>query len=88
MYISNKVYRGYLSMTVFYLPIHIKCSCIDFTKSQVNLEQSLKKGEKKKKKKESKVKLFQVLYTIAWAWPFCGVGKGGVGRQPGVPEGG
>lgn len=33
MYISNKVYRGYLSMTVFYLLIHIKCSCIDFTKS-------------------------------------------------------
>lgn len=34
MYISNKVYRGYLSMTVFYLPIHIKCSCIEFTKSK------------------------------------------------------
>lgn len=47
-----------------------------------------KKRRKKRKKKESKVKLFQVLYTIAWAWPFCGVSEGGVGRQLGVLEGG
>lgn len=40
-----------------------------------------KKIRKKRKKKESKVKLFQVLYTTAWAWPFCGVGEGWGGSQ-------
>lgn len=62
MYISNKVYRGYLSMTVFYLPIHIKCSCIEFTKSSSKPRAKFKKRRGKKKgggKKESKVNYFR-----------------------------
>lgn len=90
MYISNKVYRGYLSMTVFYLPIHIKCSCIEFTKSSSKPRAKFKKKEEKKKGEKSKVNYFRFCTQppgpglfVGWATGSAWLGE----RQPG-PWGG